>query len=202
MDWLGKLFDITKLPSKFFAWIAVLTAIFLFLPSSLSEKFRLGNFPAEYYSYAGAALIASSSFLLINLSLWIWNHTLSWFKRRLIISKIVAAIDNLDQTEQAVLREFFIQGRHVIELPLDHPTVSGLMRKHFISIAGSTGYRSLAGSVFPAMLNPTAKKILLPEHVGLSYSMNESEVDAIRRTRPNFIRRIEEHDQWRGGHFY
>lgn len=122
-----------------------------------------------------------------------------WFTARSAQVRVVEVIAQLDYAEKAVLREFFIQRRHVIELPFDHPTVTGLVRKGILRLSGTQGYRSLAGSVFPVVLTGAARALLTPEHVELPHNPNEQEVRAIRETRPNFLSEIERHDQWRGG---
>lgn len=199
MELLSRLFDITKLPSKFFAWVVALTAGYLFLPPSVQAGLHLDSFPKEYKAYAGVAFIAAASFLAINFSLWVWARARHWSNARSAQARVVEAIAQLDYSEKSVLREFFIQGRHVIELPFDHPTVTGLCRKGILLLSGTQGYRSLAGSVFPVALTGTARALLEPEHVDLPRNPSEQEVSAIQDARPNFLSEIERHDQWRGG---
>jgi hypothetical protein len=82
MDWLSRIFDITKLPSKFFAWIAFLTATYLFLPQTLLARLYLDKLPVEYKAYAGIAFVAATSFLAINFVLWLWSKIRRWFSFR------------------------------------------------------------------------------------------------------------------------
>lgn len=199
MEWLSRLFDITKLPSKFFAWVVTLTAGYLFLPSSFQSGLYLDSLPKEYKAYAGVAFVAALSFLAINFSLWIWTKAKRWFARRSAQAQVVEAIAQLDYSEKAVLREFFLQGRHVIELPVDHPTVTGLVRKGMLHLSGTRGYRSMAGSIFPVALTGAAQNLLEAEHIDLPLTPNEREQDVLRNKRPNFLSEIEKHDQWRGG---
>lgn len=98
-----------------------------------------------------------------------------------------------------MLREFFLQGRNVIELPFDHPTVAGLARKGVVEIAGSQGYRSLAGNVFPVTVSESAKELLTLEHVDLPTQPSEEDMQRIRQERSNFMRDIARHDDLRGG---
>lgn len=199
MDWLGRLFDITKLPSKFFAWVVALSAGYLFLPPSVRTALHLEGLPKEYKTYAGVAFVAAASFLAINFTLWVWEKLRGWCERRSAQLRVVQAIANLDQSEKAVLREFFIQGKHVIELPLDHPTVAGLLQKGLLSRSSRQGYRSLAGTVFPVKLTDAADTLLEPAYVDLPTNPTGSELAEIQGGRPNFLQEIERHDRWRGG---
>jgi hypothetical protein len=199
MELLSRLFDITKLPSKFFAWAVGLTGLFLFLPSDYLARLHLSELPKEYKGYAGVVFVGALSFLLINFVLWCWGGIKRSFKRRAAKRRAVEAVSNLDPAEQRVLREFMLQGRDVIELPLDHPTVAGLTRKGVLVLAGSQGYRSLAGSVFPVTLTESAKDLLTPDHVDLPSQPSPQDIERVRAERPNFMRDIARHDELRGG---
>jgi len=115
---------------------------------------------------------------------------------------VASALLELDFEEIVVLREFFIQGRHVIELPVDHPTVAGLRNKRLVQVAGSTGYRDLAGSVFPVQLTREAKMLLTTAALGLPEDRTEESIQRIMRERPNYMSQIEKQDRLRGGHFW
>ena len=199
MELLSRLFDITKLPSKFFAWAVVLTGLFLFLPSEYLARLHLSELPKEYNGYAGVVFVGASSFLVINFVLWCWAGIKRLWRRRRAKRQTVEALSTLDLAEQRVLREFLIQGRDVIELPLDHPTVAGLRRKGVVVLAGSQGYRSLAGSVFPVALTESAKSLLTPGHVDLPSQPTPQDIERIRMERPNFMRDIARQDELRGG---
>jgi hypothetical protein len=202
MEWLSKLFDITKLPSKFFAWIALLAGCSLFLPARILALLQIDKLPTDYKPFIGAAFLASSAFLLINIAIWVWSKVVGWFRKRGDLAKMVLTLTELDSNEKAVLREFFIQGANVIELPIDHPTVTGLTRKGIVTYAGQNGYRGLAGSVFPCQLTSHAKRLITIDLLGLSMTPTEADIKAIREARPNYIAEIEKKDRWRGGSFW
>jgi hypothetical protein len=199
VDFIARIFDITKLPSKFFAWAVALTGLFLFLPDSYLARLHLNELPKEYKAHAGIVFVGALSFLLINFSIWCWGSLKAWRRSRKAQRLAVEAMSTLDRAEKYVLREFFLQDRNVIELPFDHPTVAGLARKGVVQIAGSQGYRSLAGSVFPVTLTESARKLLTLEQVDLPEQPSEGDLERIRGERPNFIRDIARHDDLRGG---
>lgn len=199
---LSRIFDITKLPSKFFAWVAVLSGMYIFLPKIALEQLGFSSFPEEYKAYAGIAFIGSSSFLFINILIWIWSSIASIWHRRNNKKNVAHAIEDLDRDEVSVLREFFIQGRHVIELPVDHPTVAGLMNKHIVLLASRTGYRDLAGNVFPVQLSKTAKSLISAQRLSIPQNPSALEIEQIRGERPNYIRQIKKADDMRGGMFW
>jgi hypothetical protein len=199
MDWLGRLFDITKLPSKFFAWVVALTAAYLFLPTKVLSALQLDKLPNEYKAYAGVAFTAAFVFLTINFSLWLFDRGKSWLSAHRYKARVLRAMPELDYSEKAIIREFFIQGRHVIELPMDHPTVAGLVQKGFLALAGKYGHMSLAGSVFPYSLTSVARESLTHEYIDLPEKPSEAEYSQLRNFRPNFLAEIERHDHGRAG---
>jgi len=199
---LAKLFDITKLPSKLIAWAALLTGAYLFPPHAAVKSLHLDSLPREYKAYAAIAFVAASSLLLINAVLWLWGKARSVYSKRTLRKMVASALLELDFEEIVVLREFFIQGRHVIELPVDHPTVAGLRNKRLVQVAGSTGYRDLAGSVFPVQLTREAKMLLTTAALGLPEDRTEESIQRIMRERPNYMSQIEKQDRLRGGHFW
>lgn len=199
MDWLSRIFDITKLPSKFFAWIVFLAAAYLFLPQTLLDSLYLNKLPVDYKAYAGIAFVAATSFLVINFVLWLWSKIQRWFLFRSQQVRLIEVVAHLDYIERAVLRETYIQGRNVIELPVDHPTVAGLIKKGLLCLSGSQGYRSIAGSVFPVTLTKAAQSLLRPEHLDLPLNPTSEEIASIRDARPSFLSEIERNDQRRGG---
>lgn len=199
MELVAKFFDITKLPSKIFAWVALLAGVYVLSPSSFLKTLYLDAFPPEYKSYAGAAFVASTSFLAINALLWSWNNLLGTFRKRTRKKLIRRALADLDRDEIAALREFVIQARHVIELPVDHPTVAGLRNKQVIQLAGTTGYRDLAGSVFPVQMTEYARTLITPEMLNLPEHPTAEDVERVHNERPNYISQIERADRLRGG---
>ncbi len=198
MDWISRIFDITKLPSKFFAWVALLTAAHLFLPAPFLIRLQLDKLPIDYKAYSGVAFVAACAFLTINIALWLLARGKSWLLDRKRSAQIAKAVEELDHWEKAILREFFIQGRHVIELPMDHPTIAGLVLKRLLVRASSQGHRSPAGIVFPYALESKTKELLTSDHVNLPENPTPSEIASIRGGRPNFLAEIERYDQGRG----
>jgi len=199
MDWIKALFDITKLPSKFFAWGAALSGVYIFVPSPVLTSMHLDNLPTEWNRYAGLVFFGSISILAINLLMAIGGWIGRWFGKRRKLVLLVEAITNLDSAEFAVLREFFIQDRNVIELPIDHPTVAGLIHKNFITLKSAHGYRSLAGNVFPVGLSTAATKLVSAEIVGIPLELSEADIARLRDKRPNFLADIERQDRLRSG---
>ena len=89
----------------------------------------------------------------------------------------------------------------MIELPVDHPTVAGLINKHILLVVSRTGYRNLAGNVFPVKLSSAAKPLVTPVLLSLPQHPTEEDVSRIRDERPIYMSEIEKAERLRGGIF-
>lgn len=199
MEVISKLFDITKLPSKFFAWALLLCGTVLFLPSSIASKLHLDAIPTEYLPAIGGVFVGAAAFLLVNLTIWLLQKGKLKRERAKRVKNTKEALLELDEPEKAVLREFYFQNRNTIELPADHPAVVGLRNKGLIQLAGSNGYASLSGSIFPFALTKVARGEIQPGTIGWPTEGSEDARATLENSRPNFMRGIDQRDRLRAG---
>lgn len=192
MDWLSKIFDVHKLPFKIILWVAVVSGILLFAPLEFIEKLKISGLLSSYGAYVGVVFLASSALVCVNSVGWLWgkiNAKVNYWKWK---GRIEGLLNALDHAEKAVLREFYIQGKYTIELPMDNSTVVGLRNKQIIYIAGKFGEYSLAGMLIPFAIRDEARKFIDPSIIGLpSGEPSESDIEHIRELRPNFVKQIE-----------
>lgn len=107
-NFLLKLFDIKKIPTKLIFVIWISTGLILFVPEDSLSKLNLVEFLDGYGKYIGILFIISSSFLIIVFVSYL-NQTFNKQKSRKQIRKsILSNISRLDFHEKALLREFFI----------------------------------------------------------------------------------------------
>lgn len=205
MDWISKILE-NKISAKLVALLFITSGGLLFLPDSLIRMLRLNDFIQEYGKYIGVTFLLSASFLIITFILWcgktIRQHRQQTKKKADLEASIIEAILNLDPHEQAVLREFFIQKKNTIQLPIDQHIVTGLLRKGIITIAGSSGQASLAGALFPVNLSSYAKNYINEQVVGfpeIKGKPTEEQIRFIIESRPRFIETIERHNWLREG---
>jgi len=112
-------------------------------------------------------------------------------EKRKLKRKILENLHNLDSAECAVLREFFLQGRHVIRMPIDSPDVVGLRKKGIGVIAGREGEQWHAGLMFPVAISEPALAVLQPNMIGLpdpklSDAERDHAVQKLIEARPSF----------------
>lgn len=99
------------------------------------------------------------------------------------------AIKNLDQHEKAVLREYYIQGKSTLKIPMDNPTVSGLIDKQILYLVGQYGEKSSEGMLFNFAINEKAREYLTYQILELpTGESSERDFERIRVSRPQWTK--------------
>jgi hypothetical protein len=168
MEWLTKLTDLHKVPTRYLGLVAIVTGALLFSPVWFLDKLHLSTIPAPYGAVVGVAFLVTSGLVVINLIGLVFDTSKrrGWSKKRQLMIK--EAITHLDPVEQAILREFKLTGLSTLKIPMDNPSVVGLESKGILERVGSYGNYSFDGMMFPYRISQTASELLTPELLGLS----------------------------------
>lgn len=191
MEHLKNLFDLTKLPAKFFFLFAVLSGFILFADNTLLEKIHLDKLNETYGWIVGLVFIASSGLVVVNFIIWLFKYIRTQFKIRKIKNSFKERLKNLDLHEQSVIREFLLNQQTSIEMPIDDPVVSGLLKKRILVINKQLGNAfMMTGSYTSVSINEHAEKYLNLTDVGLSEKPTEDEIYEVNKNRPKWV------DKW------
>jgi len=195
MEWLSKIVDIIKIPTKYFWIILLISLILLFIPDSWLNNFKLLELRNAYHLYISLAFIITFSIVTVESTIFVYkkiklNFSLKNYKKNLLYN-----ISRLDPKEQSVLREFFLQNQNTLRLPYDEPIVAGLIKKDILKIVGQLGEQSLAGVLLPIEINPVIKDDILPEqiHFPKSNPLTKDEEEFLLNNRPDFMQEIHHH---------
>ncbi len=191
IDWISKIRDIDKIPSKIILWICIASGAFFIIPKDLITRLRLDDFIRDYNGFVGIIFIASALLLFINVIMWFVNFVQDKQHKSEIEKSIVSSISKLDESEKAVLREFHIQGKHTIQLPIDNSGVAGLLNKKIIERVGSVGSTSAIGMLFPIMISNFASRHITKTSIGIPIECTEQQKQQLINTRPAFVKFIE-----------
>ena len=142
--------------------------------------------------YISIAFIGSISILLINFFIKIVNY----FKQRYLTKKLkkllLENLVKLDPHEKAVIREFYIQGRNTIELPIDNQVVAGLTKKSILIQVGTRVLSTTYGLLCSLGINEYASELITYDMIDLpGHDLSEQERQKIKENRPRFIVEIE-----------
>lgn len=197
MEWISKLIDINKIPIKIVVLIWIISWLLLYLPPDFINGLNLTEFKSDYGKYFGIAFLTSSAFLLIMFVAWIINKISNQIRQGKYKTIIREAIDQLDMHEKSVLREFFIQGKHTLKMPIDDPTVSGLLSKRVLYQVSQLGEMGIVGMLFNCSITDIARKLLSPQILELPITEpSEAEINKIRDARPRWMIKYESNRRW------
>ncbi len=210
MGWIDKIIAILKLPFKIIIGIAIFSGSLFIMPNDFLRKLKLDSFVNEFGTFIGIAFYAAIILILVNIVNYFIKsikdrflqkkyEKASQIKKENIKQKIVNKIGLLDPHEKAVLREFIIQAKNTIEIPIDHHVVTGLINSGVIEVASNYVTRNiLIGLLTSVRLSETAQNIIYenPEIIGIPNSEpTEQERREVMTSRPSFILQIERHNR-------
>jgi hypothetical protein len=190
MENFKALFDLTKLPAKFFFLFAVLSGFILFADQTLLKKIHLEKMNETYGWIIGLTFISTAGLMTVNLVIWLFNKFSFEIKYFKIKKDLIYSLKNLDYHEKAALREFIINQKTSIEAPIDDPTISGLIRKKIIFINHQLGNAFIMnGTNTSISLNKFADKHLTLKDVDLSENPTQEEINFVQSNRPSWSER-------------
>jgi len=168
--------------------VCISTGSLLLIPNDWIVVLRLEDFMNDYGKFIGIGFIGSVA-LLISTAL---KRTLEWLqkaRKEASMKKAVrSSLDTLDNYEKAVLREFYVQRKHTIELPVENPTVAGLLQKGIISVVGEYSENVFGvGRLFPFSLSSFASAVMNPQLVDFpTGELTREQHYEIQQSRPSF----------------
>lgn len=189
------LFDFDKLPSKLILLVGILSGIILFVPPEYLQKVQLSKFNESYGHWVGIAFIFSVSFLIVTLitTTTNWRRKKKYYKGR--EESIKQSLKELDPIEQAVLREFYINGSSTLDMPLEKPTVTALQDKGILRLVRNNLNAYVThGMNLPCTITDFAKTYIEANPQLINWPRTQSEMTEDKKqwlleNRPPWIRR-------------
>tara|TARA_B100000378_G_scaffold203686_1_gene167075 strand:+ start:1040 stop:1624 length:585 start_codon:yes stop_codon:yes gene_type:complete len=185
------IFDLTKLPTKFFFLLSVVSGFILFVDQSfLNEKLFLDNAKEKYGWILGIIFILSTGLVLVNFVIWIFKS----IQRKILLKKwkkkFTERVKNLDRFEKSILREFILIGQKSIDMPIDNSSVSGLLDKGILVMNRQFGNNSIMHGMKTSLsINESVMEILELKDIDLSDPPTEKEIEFAKNNRPEWTKK-------------
>ncbi len=175
------LIDLSKVPIIVFLLIAIVTGLLLFGGQDFLTKLELTEFKNDYGKFFGIVFIVCVAFVILSLINFIFKRLYQYFfysrkKKKYITSEL----RTLDPHEQSVIREFIVQKRKTVAMPLDNPVVSGLRNKEILKIVSNI----TTGQDIAMSLTKIADSKLKHTDLGVSKEMTDDEKNEVFSQRP------------------
>lgn len=166
-------------------WLFIVTVLLLFTPFSYFAP-NLADKIAPYKDLLYIALIVEVSNFL---SLFIINKITSRKQKeynKQMNEFLEAQVQSLDFTERALLREFVLQRKSVLTLPIDEPVVNSLLQS---KILVPTSECANEDNTINVMISKLARPYITYKAIGLTKGkMTDEMLDQLMQSRPDFAR--------------
>ncbi|RJG42317.1 superinfection exclusion B family protein [Motilimonas pumila] len=171
------------------AWVFVASSTVLFLPDGLAQMFSLGGIQQTSRPVLSLVVIISSSYFLAKL-LMLGHHALTYKSaQEQERGRMVEMVKRLDFEEKAVLREYIIQRKNMLTLPLNEPAVNNLLEAGVLVPAMSTQEISGEKRLVKLAISLEARPLLTHKLLGLPVGkMTEEDVERLKSARPDYAR--------------
>ena len=169
-------------------WLTLATLTLMLLPDSLIHSMALEQWQPYYLPAAFIGAIISASYFLSQLLIHLVTQVRDYRVNNALQGNIERMVRRLDYNEKAVLREFVIQRKNVLALPLNEMAVMNLVRSGVLIPASVDG--SFSGNrIEKLMISVDARPLLTHDVIGLPRGpLSEAQLDALKAARPEYAR--------------
>ncbi|EFS97973.1 hypothetical protein HMPREF1977_0885, partial [Capnocytophaga ochracea F0287] len=190
MDFIKLILYFFKQSTKIFFVLSVISGFIIFSNDKYIKVFGFERIDV-YKPYISLVFLSSLSILLANIVIYIANCISRKMKRINLDKKKIKQLDNLDDFEKAVLREFYIEGKNSLKMPINDEVIAGLLSKNVLIYNSQFGNRSMAiGLDFPLSINPIIEEKITNEKIDFPEEINQETKDFLLNNRPDWVDRI------------
>ncbi|MEW5980567.1 MAG: superinfection exclusion B family protein [Acidobacteriota bacterium] len=189
VDWVSKIFDLAKLPAKFVAAVCLASGFVVLSPESWLGKIALAQLQVDYRTHFGIAFAFSAAYLVVLLLTWIVHRAQEAKYASERRKAVRGEVQFLDQSEIAVLREFLLQDRNTLQMPINEPVVAGLLSKGVLEQVSPLGHSSVIGIEMSVRISSKVRDLVTPQFVGWSEgSPTKGQLEGDMERRPDFFK--------------
>lgn len=189
---LPHLIDPRKLPYRLLLAAAAICGFLTLAPEALLARWRLLEVVKAYGPYISLTFLVSSVLAVFNGLAWVVQAWATSRRNKKWLAELPKRMAALDHAEKGVLREFMIKGTHLLDLPVDHPTVVGLLRKGILRRQGPIGTQMPFGILYACDVAPEAESYLNRQFLGIPPGqLTEHQKQELMNQRPEFLRAVD-----------
>ncbi|MFT6985237.1 MAG: hypothetical protein ACJAT7_001045 [Psychromonas sp.] len=171
------------------AWMCIASATLLIVPVSLLNQSGTAQWSQLYSPYVWILALLTGSYLLTRLVIFLFAYICAALTKRQLLDTRNKMIRQLDFEEKAVLREFIIQRKNVLSLPMNELAVSNLLRSGVLVPAFETQEIKGSGRIIKLSIAIDAREQLTHKVLGLpTGKLSEQEAAILKSARPDYAR--------------
>jgi len=170
-------------------WMCFSCAILLVIPSSLFSLDNSNVLPNTYSRYLWVLALITGSYLLTRLFTFLFSCLRKYYNEQYLCACRNKMIRQLDFEEKALLREFIIQRKTVLALPLNEPAVNNLLASGVLAPAYETQEIKGSNRIIKLSIAIEAREQLTHKVIGLPVGkLTEEEAELLKAARPEYAR--------------
>ena len=183
--WIQHFYHLNRL-NWLMVWLLLCCSIILLFPAGLM-KGAVSQWAADHAAWLGVGMLIAISYFCSQGFLIAWEWACEEWQARRQQDQLAQMIGFLDFNEKAVLREFVLQRKSVINLPITEPAVKNLMDAGVLTYAYGkpTREKDDENQIRALMIALPARPLLTYKVLGLSRGkMSDEQVEQIMNARP------------------
>ena len=188
--WIQHFYQLNRL-NWLMVWLLLCCSIILLFPAGLM-KGAVSQWAADHAAWLGVGMLIAISYFCSQGFLIAWEWACEEWQARRQQDQLAQMIGFLDFNEKAVLREFVLQRKSVINLPITEPAVKNLMDAGVLTYAYGKPVREKEdeNQIRALMIALPARPLLTYKVLGLSRGkMSDEQVEQIMSARPKFAQK-------------
>ncbi len=188
--WIQHFYQLNRL-NWLMVWLLLCCSIILLFPAGLM-KGAVSQWAADHAAWLGVGMLIAISYFCSQGFLIAWEWACEEWQARRQQDQLAQMIGFLDFNEKAVLREFVLQRKSVINLPITEPAVKNLMDAGVLTYAYGkpTREKDDKNQIRALMIALPARPLLTYKVLGLSRGkMSDEQVEQIMNARPKFAQK-------------
>ena len=188
--WIQHFYQLNRL-NWLMVWLLLCCSIILLFPAGLM-KGAVSQWATVHAAWLGVGMLIAISYFCSQGFLIAWEWACEEWQSRRQQDQLAQMIGFLDFNEKAVLREFVLQRKSVINLPITEPAVKNLMDAGVLTYAYGkpTREKDDENQIRALMIALPARPLLTYKVLGLSRGkMSDEQVEQIMNARPKFAQK-------------
>ena len=188
--WIQHFYQLNRL-NWLMVWLLLCCSIILLFPAGLM-KGAVSQWATAHAAWLGVGMLIAISYFCSQGFLIAWEWACEEWQSRRQQDQLAQMIGFLDFNEKAVLREFVLQRKSVITLPITEPAVKNLMDAGVLTYAYGKPVREKEdeNQIRALMIALPARPLLTYKVLGLSRGkMSDEQVEQIMNARPKFAQK-------------
>ena len=188
--WIQHFYQLNRL-NWLMVWLMLCCSIILLFPAGLM-KGAVSQWATAHAAWLGVGMLIAISYFCSQGFLIAWEWACDEWQSRRQQDQLAQMIGFLDFNEKAVLREFVLQRKSVINLPITEPAVKNLMDAGVLTYAYGKPAREKEdeNQIRALMIALPARPLLTYKVLGLSRGkMSDEQVEQIMNARPKFAQK-------------